>query len=352
MGSLAQILNARLEAILPMALLAIIAGLGVMALFVALLAVPRGKPKPTNLMARRVKFEDIQARLYKAQIDISAREYVIRSLKMGIPLGLGLFILIGSIVLFAVGILAGFMATWTKLEQERDRKQVRYTKQLASACDTIRTAYGVNPSLKKALEAVAEYGQSPVREDFQEVLVAASQERFVEGLEEIADRRRSIVFDTVATALLRASEASGEVNDMLVRLADSTRQNVAAFEDAMTSQLNARSSVTWGTYGPWMIFCVFRLITLLIAFAGGGGLVAPLVGFFSTPGGNIVALIAALVSIFVYRHCINVSQRGLVVRRVSVAEATLVVPRMGQKPIASQKSESAFNAQSRPVTAN
>ena len=74
-------------------------------------------------------------------------------------------------------------------------------------------------------------------------------------------------------ALLRASEASGEVNDMLVRLADSTRQNVASFEDAMTSQLNARSSVAWGTYGPWMIFCVFRLITLLIAFAGGGGLV-------------------------------------------------------------------------------
>jgi hypothetical protein len=155
----------------------------------------------------------------------------------------------------------------------------------------------------------------------------------------------------VATALLRASEASGEVNDMLVRLAESTRQNVASFEDAITSQLNARSSVQWGTYGPWMIFCVFRLITLLIAFAGGGGLVAPLVGFFSTMAGNIVALLAALISIFVYRHCINVSQRGLVVRRVSLSEATTVMPRAGQKPMANQRPESAFSAQSRPVTA-
>lgn len=339
----------------PLLLLAIGAGAAIFILFAAILIPSAGKPKNikvsvSNSSGRNI--QSLQAKLDKAQIEISAREYIRRSLTYGIPVGLGLALLIGSVSLFFVGIVAGFMITWTNLEQERDRKLVRYTKQLASACDTIRTAYGVNPSLKKALEAVAEYAQSPVREDFHEILLAASQERFVEGLQQVADRRRSIVFDTVSTSLIRASEASGEVNDMLVRLADSTRQNVAAFEDALTSQLNARSSITWGTYGPWLIFCIFRMMTFglgMMTSGGAGNIFGPLTSFFTTPGGNILALVAAGISIMVYRYSTQVSQRGLVVRRVSMTEPVL---RSGQRPMSTQTSGSNMNAQSRPVTAS
>jgi hypothetical protein len=348
MDLVSQFFNTQSGISLPAVLITIVAGVATFALFAGLLTPPSGRTKniTTAVAAKGFSLNDIQASLDKAQINISATEYVKRSLMFGIPVGLGLVLLIGSGVLIIVGVVAGFIIQWTKLEQERDKQQVRYTKQLASACDTIRTAYGVNPSLKKALEAVAEYGQSPVKEDFQEVLVAASQERLVEGLQTIADRRRSIVFDTVATSLIRASEASGEVNDMLVRLADSTRQNVAAFEDALMSQLNARSSIQWGTYGPWMIFCVFRVITVAMSASTGSNLFGPLSSFFTTFGGNAVALGAALISIFVYRYAIGVSQRGLVVRRVSMTEATV---RLGQKPLSAQQP---LSAQSRPVTVN
>jgi Flp pilus assembly protein TadB len=343
---LARIISSPLEVSAPVLLLALLAGIGVFVVFAALVVPASGRPKRGLIATQKQQFGVLQIRLTRAQIEVPATEYVKRSLTLGIPLGLGLFILIGSFTLIGVGVLAGFMITWTTLEQERDRKQVRYTKQLAGACDTIRTAYGVNPSLKKALEAVAEYGTSPVKEDFQEILVAASQERFIEGLQAVADRRSSIVFDTVSTSLIRASEASGEVNEMLSRLAESTRQNVAAFEEALTSQLNARSSIQWGTYGPWLIFCVFRLMTVMMSFTSGGNVFAPMTTYFSTPAGNVLTLAAAGISMFIYRNCLQISQRGLVVRRVNTTEAVSI---KAQKAMVTPP-EVALSAQSRPVS--
>jgi hypothetical protein len=336
------------EASIPVILLAFAAGVVVFVFFFALVMPAHGKPGIPRLTLRPKPLLTIQQRLSDNQMDITAAEFIKRSLTFGIPVGLGLAFIVGSVVLLGVGIVAGILTTWTKLEQERDRKQVRYNKQLASACDTIRTAYGVNPSLKKALEAVAEYSQSPVKEDFQEILLAASQERFVEGLEAVAARRKSIVFDTVATSLIRASEASGEVNEMLLRLADSTRQNVASFEEAIISQLNARSSIQWGTYGPWVIFCIFRLMTVFMSASASGSMFGPMTSFFGTFSGNMVALGASLISIFIYRYCSQVSQRGLVVRRVAMSAP---VQRSGQKPLpTSAQGPAVLSGQSRPIT--
>lgn len=335
----------------------IIALLGSITLFIVLAGIfyhPKGRPKQARQRIqslRQVQMQGLQERLNRAQIDISSTEYIRRSLTLGIPLGLGLFILIGSIVLAVVGVVAGFIITWTKLEQERDVKMVRYNKQLASACDIIRTSYGVNPSLKKALDTVAEFSQSPLKEDFQDILVATSQERFVEGLQTVADRRRSIVFDTVATSLMRANEATGEVDEMLRRLAESTRQNVAAFDEAITSQINARSNIQWGTYGPWLIFCAFRVITVLIMLSSTAVIFSPMNTFFTTLVGNIIVLIAALISIFMYRYCLQISQRGLVVRRVKM---TAPASRVGQRSIESlvEQNQNILSGQSRPVTLN
>ena len=349
----ARLVTAQFEVTAVIALVSLLVGLGILVFFIGMVIPSRGKPRQNalSLPQPRERFAGVQARLDKAQIEISAAAYVKKSLTMGIPLGLGLFILVGSVVLVFVGVAAGFLFAWTQLEQERDRKQVRYAKQLASACDTIRTAYGVNPSLKKALEAVATYGQSPSKEDFQEILVATNQERFVEGLQAVADRRRSIVFDTISSSLVRANEATGEVGDMLQRLAESTRQNVAAFEDALTSQINARSNIQWGTYGPWLIFCVFRVMTLIISFSLGGGPLGPMTGFFATFAGNVISLVAAIISILVYRQSLRVSQRGLVVRRVVMSDTGMELNvRTGQRPMSNPTTESTLNAQTRPVT--
>lgn len=319
--------------------LALIAGFSVFVLAYGLAAPRRGRPGP----GRQVRLQGEPAQRVAAWLDarqmgVTIETFFRQSLLLGIPLGVGLALLVGSVLLGLAGVVAGFIITATRLEQARDRRMVQYTKRLASACDMLRTAYGVNPSLKRALESVAQYAQPPVREDFQEILVAASQERFVEGLQAVAERRRSIVFDTVATALVRASEASGEVNDMLVRLAASTRQNVEAYEEAVVSQINARSNIQWGTFGPWLIFAVFRVLTLALSAAITATPFHASVGFFGTPEGNLLALSAAAITLFMYRHAMQVAERGLVVRRIA---STAIRAQTGQAPLPVQNGPTA-----------
>lgn len=324
--------------------LALIAGFSVFALAYGLSVPRRGRPRPgRQLRLQGEPAERVAAWLDARQMGVTIETFFRQSLLLGIPLGVGLALLVGSVLLGLAGVVAGFIITATRLEQARDRRMVMYTKRLASACDMLRTAYGVNPSLKRALESVAQYAQSPVREDFQEILVAASQERLVEGLQAVAERRRSIVFDTVATALIRASEASGEVNDMLVRLAASTRQNVEAYEEAVVSQINARSNIQWGTFGPWLIFAVFRLLTLALSTAITATPFYASVGFFATPAGNLLALFAAGITLFMYRYAMQVAERGLVVRRIV---STAIRAPAGQAPLPAQ---SGLTGQTQPV---
>jgi hypothetical protein len=347
MDSVYRFVNSELGANLTVLVLTISAGIAVVATIFGLGALPRGRPHRGTRVFSSGQLQMLEVRLDQQQLGISANEYLVKGLTLGIPIGIGLFLLVGSILLVPVGVAVGFVITQTRLEQLRDRKQIDYTKRLASACDIVRTAYNVNPSLKKALDAVAEYGVSPVKEDFEEILVAASQERFVEGLQAIAERRRSIVFDTVATSLIRANESSGEVNDMLIRLADSTRQNVAAFEHAVTSQINARSNVQWGVFGPWLIFSVFRVITLSLAvMMGNTSLFAPMNGFFATLAGNVLVFAAALFSIWLYRNAMGVAQRGLVVRRIVTTDTHV---QTGQQPQSGQTGQSLISAQAHPA---
>ena len=361
-----QIFFAAREFRLELIALALIAGAAVFLVFFGLVTPSKGKPTGKTVKAVREaasrssqrELVGIQARLDKANLDIKAGEYVKRSLILGVPLGIGLYVLIGAIVLFGVGVIAGFLFAWTRLEQDRDKKVIRYSKQLASSCDTIRTAYGVNPSLKRSLEAAAEFSQSPLKEDLQELVISLGQERFVEGLQAIADRRRSIVFDGVSTALVRASEATGEVTDMLHRLADSTRQNVAAFEEALISQINARSTITWGTYGPWMIFAAFKIGTVFLVSAMGGiDFFGSARSYFSSFQGNMLALVAAGITMGVNRYCNSISQRGLVVPRIATsdkADGASPVKRGQTTGQASNEVQrgSGLNAQGRPATLN
>lgn len=307
---------------LTLTLLAFLAGVAVFAIWYGVV-VPRG-PAMGQMPARdRVvrRLSALQARLDAAQMEISAGAFVRRSLLTGVALGGGLALLFGAPMLILAGLGAGFMFTWRALEADRDRRQVRYARLLAQACDVIRNSYAVKPSLQKALEAAAAYTQPPVQADFGELLIGYLQGEFEATLERIAERRRSIVFDGVANALARAERAGAGVTDMLGRLAQTTRENAAAFEDAIVLQTTARSNVAWGTYGPWGVFAVFRALTLALSLTSAAGAFGGLTTFFSTPAGNLIALAAAIISMVSYLYCHRLAQRGLVTRRASRAPA-------------------------------
>jgi Flp pilus assembly protein TadB len=279
---------------------------------------PNKSPRKAQKDALKLgQLASIQARLDRAQIEVKAESYVRQSLQLGIPIGIALYVLVGAVVLFVVGVVAGFMFTWSKLEQQRDEKQIGYYKQLASACDIITNAYAVRPSLTRAMNAAGEFSSSPLKEDFQEMIVGLRQGDFEQVVLSIGNRRKSIVFDTVANALLRAKDESGQVKDIMEKLATATRQNVGAFEESVSMQINARSSIRWGTYGPWLILAVFRATSMFLA--AGSGTAGPFDAandFFKTFTGNVLALVAALMSMSLYTYGFKLAQRGLVIRRV------------------------------------
>jgi Flp pilus assembly protein TadB len=289
---------------------------------------PNKRVAPTGPSKTPAQLLSLQAKLDDARIEVSAEQYVRRSLQTGIPLALGLLVLVGAIVMVPIGIFAGFLFTWTNLEQERDLKQIKYFKQLASACDIITNAYAVRPSLVRAIQSSAEFSSSPLREDFQEMVIGLRQGEFEGVLQSLSDRRQSIMFDSVMNALQRAKDESGQVKDIMEKLSISTRQNVTAFEESISMQINARNSIRWGTYGPWLIFAVFRGVTLALSLSGQNAFDGAN-SFFATLGGNLLALIAAGISIALYVHGFRLSQRGLVIRRVRSSESP-VPTRPGQ----------------------
>lgn len=298
-------------------LLSMLGGAAVLLLILA--AAPAALPEMRALRMRQIRRvqNGIQVRLDRAQLEVRAADFLLRGTALGGGLALFALAVVGAVALAPIAVAAGFLITWTQLEQKRDRRISDYNRTLASACDTLRNAYLTTGSLTSAMRAVVDYGRSPVRDDFLYVLTAARQGDLRQGLQDIADRRRSIVFDAVANALLRAEESSGAVGEMLERLAEATRQNVAAFETASVQQINGRSNANWGAFGPWLVFGVVRLFTAGGAAAAFGAFDASAPDFFATPAGNVVAVAAGLITIVLHRWCFRIAQRGLIVPRIT-----------------------------------
>ncbi len=297
--------------------LSLVFGLSITAVFWAITVNVDEIVRGLNYRQKALMKHGIQVRLDEAQLDISAAEFIKKSLMLGTPLALGLYVFVGAIALAPLGLAAGVLITWTQLETRRDKKQIAYNQQLASACDTLRNAYLTSGSLSNAMKAVVDYGAAPINSDFELILTAARQGEFMAGLQSIANTRRSIVFDALANALLRAEESSSAVGEMLQRLSESTRQNVAAFETAMVQQINARSNVNWGAFGPWAIFAVAR-VTMGGGLAGVEGLALP--EFFTTVLGNVIALCAGLLTLVLHRWCFRIAQRDMSIQRIETTD--------------------------------
>jgi hypothetical protein len=297
-------------------ILSVVAGLSLTVIFLALTVDLGNAVQALRYRQQALISDGIQVRLDQAQLDISAIEFLKRSAGLGVFLALALYVVVGALTLIPIGFAAGLLVTWTQLEVARDRKLVAYNQSLAGACDTLRNAYLTSGSLSTAIKSVVEYGAPDVRDDFSLALTAARQGEFAAGLQTIANHRRSIVFDAMANALLRAEESSGAVGEMLEQLAESTRQNVAAFEAAMIMQINARSNVNWGAFGPWAVYAVFRVMTVGFSTLSIGGAS----DFFGTLPGNIVAAVAGVLTIYLHRMCYRIAQRDLAVQRVETSD--------------------------------
>jgi hypothetical protein len=286
--------------------LALLGGVAVFAVFSALAVRPR---RVVRVQGRVLP--GIQVRIDRARLGVDAGAYVARSLLHGALFALLMVLATGAWSTVIAGVAAGFAFVWSRLEDERNERLNRYHKALASAADTIVNSWRVRPSMNRALEAVATYGQSEVAVDFEEVRRAVrGGSSLPAALQQVADRCQSPVFDALATALIVAEEASGEVSEMLVRQAESTRRMATIYEETVDEQRGQRTDVMWGIAGPWGIMVLLRVFT---TFTGGVGYG---VEFFTTAFGQAAALVSAGLTVLAYAHAHRTAGRGLVVERV------------------------------------
>jgi len=293
----------------------------ILPIFLGLLAggavffIVRGLAGPSRQVRaqRETLLPGIQVRLDKAGLGISAGAYVARSLGFGAAFGLIMALATGSWLVFFAGLAGGFAFVWSRLEDRRNERVNAYNKAVASAADTIVSSWRTKQSLTRSLEQVAAYGQGEVAKDFDEILLfLRAGDPLGVALQQIADRRQSSVFDSLATALLLAAEASGEVTDMLTRQADATRQMAVLYEETVDMQKGQRQDTMWGIIGPWGLLVLIRFGTI---FTGGVGYGTE---FFATPFGQIAAVVCALLTVVAYVHSHRTASRGLVVKRVGL----------------------------------
>ena len=290
-------------------LMGLLAGGAVLTVFLAFALRPR---RVVRAQAETL-LPGIQVRLDRAKLGVKASTYVARSLAYGAVFGAVMWLATGAFLVFPIGLVAGFSFVWSRLEDERNERLNRYHKALASAADTIVNSWRIKPSMNRALEAVAIYGQGEVAADFAEVRRAVrSGEPLVAALQAVADRRESPVFDALATALIVAEEAGGGVSEMLARHAEATRQMAVIYEETIDMQKGQRTDVMWGIVGPWVVMAMVRLATILTGGIGYG------TEFFRTPAGQVVAVIAAVLTVVAYVHAHRTAGRGLIVERVAV----------------------------------
>ena len=240
-----------------------------------------GRPRSVIRVQQAPLLPGIQVRLDRARLGVKATAYVLRSLVIGSLCGLSMSLATGAWLTFPVGIGAGFILVWARLEDERNARLNGYHKGLASAADTIVNSWRVRPSMNRALQAVATYGRPDVASDFDDVRRAVrGGESLPEALQEVADRRQSPIFDGLATALIVAEQQSGEVSEMLARQARTTRQMAMIYEETVDEQRGQRADVRVGVVGPWVVMALLRLATVATGGFGYG------TEFFATPVGQ------------------------------------------------------------------
>jgi Flp pilus assembly protein TadB len=285
------------------------------------------RPRSVRRVQTAPLLDGIQVRLDRARLEAGAGEFVSRGAVLGAVMGVVTSLIAGTWIIFPVFFLGGYVFLWSQLEDGRNRRINRYNEDLAWAMDIILNSWRIRPSMQRALQAVADYGPgcdalararaagvapSPsVAADFDEVVFHLRQGRSLsQALQVVADRRQSLTFDSLATALIVAEEQSGEVARMLQDQAAATREQADAFEEAIARQRGKRTEIRYGSAGPWAVLALARGMTLV---SGSGAFGTE---FFQTPAGSIVALVAAGGTILIYALGMQIAARGLVFDRI------------------------------------
>ena len=275
----------------PNVLIAFIGAAGFFIMVLSLLAHPRyslrrelarleGREQEGGFLAR------LQRKLDQADIPISAGEFLRVSTMLGVAVGLGTFVLTGIASAGLMGFALGFFIYWSYLEDRRDKRRIAYQEALAEVVDILQEAFAATHSLLMAIDTLAEHAPEPAREDFREISRRLHVgESLPDVLQEVAARRREIMFDRLVEALIANMEEGGELGPVLRALAKAVRGMARVRRQVAAAQSRIRWEARVVCIAPFvfMIILRFTAATLQRPFYASiwGQLAALVVGFLS-----------------------------------------------------------------------
>lgn len=310
------------------ATLLLVAALGAAGVFTAFYAL--AFPPLRIRRAQLGTLEDgLQVRLQRAQLPTTPGQFVLSGVGLGVAAGAAAYFVTGSWLAIIPLLVGSFPAYWLYLGDRRQQRVNQYHHDLAIAMGIITNTWHTTPSLSRALEAVIKHGPGggegellgigdergpkpgSVAADFAAVQRGLQAGRTLRDvLQEVADQRQSSIFDTLCTALLVADEAGAQAGAMLERQATITRQQVQAFDEALSLQAGARQDVTMAALVPWGLLLGVKVLS------GGGALSFSPSGFFASLAGNLAALAASTITVGIYVFGMQLAGRGLLPGRV------------------------------------
>ncbi|MCC7163496.1 MAG: type II secretion system F family protein [Anaerolineae bacterium] len=265
----------------PNVLLALLGSMGVLVAVLSGLALPH---YPILPQARREGFrERLQRKLDQADFQLEAMDFLRVTLILAIGLGIVAYVLTGIPTAAFIGAIGAVVGYWTFLQDRRERRRREYQEALADAVDVLQEAVSTRQSLNSSLAVVAKHCSVAVRGDFEEIVARITAgEEIANALRLIAQRRRDVMCDRFAEALIAYSTEGGKLLPILQALSEAVRGLAAVRRRVATTQ----SRIRWEA----RVVCLAPFVFIIILRFTAPDLQGP---FYSTVWGQLALIVIA-----------------------------------------------------------
>lgn len=284
----------------PNVLIAFVGAVGVLVAVLAGMALPHYRIT-ADPEKRDPWLSSLQRRLDQADMQLTAAEFLRASLLLAFGVGISAYFLTGIIAMAFVGAVFGIVAYWAYLEDRREGRRRAYQEALGEVVEIMQEAVGASKSLPVALQVVAEHCAETVRSDFQEIVArSGTGADLKQALRTVADRRRDVMCDRFAEALIAHEEKGGQLMPILKALGDAIRGLASVRRRVATAQ----SRVRWEA----RVVCLAPFVFMVILRQTAPDLQQP---FYATIWGQLAVILVALMCGTAYYIMNRMGKRAL-----------------------------------------
>jgi Flp pilus assembly protein TadB len=285
----------------PNVLLALMAAVGVLAMFVSVFALTPSVDMSRKLGGAERRGPTLQGMLDQANVPLTAGEFTRTAAVLGAATAILGYIGTGTIAGTAVGACVGPLAYYGRLVARRDKTRRDYQEALARVATIARDVIARGGSMEEALRAIAGRGPAAVKEDFRQVQVALDSGMDLESaFGVLGDRRRDPILTMLLDILMIHREFGSKVMDVLDRLTGAARRRANVRKRILSEQAGTRLTAQIVAVAPFALLAAAGLTM--------GPMIKP---YYASAVGEVTVLICAALSAATYMLAMRMGNKPL-----------------------------------------